>query len=52
MNSKELVLDGHNCPTWAMGVKMSLSLRGMYEAITPPSERQHELSPSTLCVAL
>jgi hypothetical protein len=39
---EELVLDGHNHPTWTMDVKISLTLRGMYEAITPPVERQQE----------
>jgi hypothetical protein len=32
---KELVLDGHNYPTWAMNVKISLVLCGLYEAILP-----------------
>jgi hypothetical protein len=36
---KELALDGHNYPTWAMDVKISLALRGVYEAILPPEER-------------
>jgi hypothetical protein len=36
---EELVLDGHNYPTWAMDVKISLALRGMYEAIIPPADR-------------
>jgi hypothetical protein len=36
---EELILDGHNYSTWAMDVKTSLALRGMYEAITPPVER-------------
>jgi hypothetical protein len=36
---KELALDGHNYSTWAMNVKISLALRGMYEAITPPAKR-------------
>jgi hypothetical protein len=40
---KEHDLDGHNYPTWAMDVKITLSLWGMHEAITPPVERQHEL---------
>jgi hypothetical protein len=40
---EEFTLDEHNYPTWAMDVKVSLTLRGMYEAITPPPERQHEL---------
>jgi hypothetical protein len=39
MTAKEfetLALDGNNFPTWAMDLKVSLSLRGMYEAIAPP----------------
>jgi hypothetical protein len=40
---EELFLDGHNYPTWEMGVKINLTLQEMYEAITPPTERQLEL---------
>jgi hypothetical protein len=40
---EELSLDEHNCPTWNMDIKISLKLRGMYEAITPPAEKQQEL---------
>jgi hypothetical protein len=36
---EELALDGHNYPTRAMGVKISLALRRMYEAIVPPTKR-------------
>jgi hypothetical protein len=36
---EELALDGHNYPTWAMNVKISLALRGVYKAILPPEER-------------
>jgi hypothetical protein len=36
---EELTLDGHNYTTWVMDVKISLALRGMYEAIVPPAER-------------
>jgi hypothetical protein len=36
---EELALDGHNYPTWAMDVKISLSLCVVYEAILPPEER-------------
>jgi hypothetical protein len=36
---EELALDGHNYLTWAMDVKISLALHGMYEAIVPPVER-------------
>jgi hypothetical protein len=43
---EELALDGHNYPTWAMDIKISLTLRGMYVGITPPAERQHELLPT------
>jgi hypothetical protein len=41
---EELVLDGQNCPTWAMDVKIALALRGMYEVILPPTERIVELT--------
>jgi hypothetical protein len=36
---KKLDLDGHNYPTWAMDIKISLALCGVYEAILPPKER-------------
>jgi hypothetical protein len=36
---EKLALDEHNYPTWAMNVKISLALRGMYGAIVPPAER-------------
>jgi hypothetical protein len=36
---KELALGGYNYPTWAMDVKISLTLRGVYEALLPPEER-------------
>jgi hypothetical protein len=36
---EELALNRHNYPTWAMYVKISLALRGVYEAILPPEER-------------
>jgi hypothetical protein len=36
---EEHALDGHNYSTWAMEVKISLTLRGMYEAIVPPADR-------------
>jgi hypothetical protein len=32
-------LDGHNYPTWAVDVRISLALRGIYEAILPPERR-------------
>jgi hypothetical protein len=40
---KELALDGHNYPTWTMGVKISLALQGMYESFVPPAERIAQL---------
>jgi hypothetical protein len=43
---EELALDGHNYPVWAMDVKISLALRGMYEAIVPPTEREQALPPT------
>jgi hypothetical protein len=43
---EELALDGHNYPTWAMDIKISLALRGMYETVVPPADRQQELSPT------
>jgi hypothetical protein len=33
---ESLALDGHNFPTWAMDLKVSLSLRGLYQVIAPP----------------
>jgi hypothetical protein len=36
-------LDGYNYPTWAMDVKISLILCGVYEAILPPKERNVSL---------
>jgi hypothetical protein len=37
---KELALDGHNYPTWTIDVKISLTLRVMYEAIVSPADRE------------
>jgi hypothetical protein len=36
---EELILDGRNYPIWAMDVKISLALRGVYEAILSSEER-------------
>jgi hypothetical protein len=47
-----LALDGHNYPTWAMDVKISLALKGMYEVIVPLADRQQELPPIHKCNAL
>jgi hypothetical protein len=49
---KKFALNEHNYPTWAIDVKISLALRGMYEAITPPGERQQELLPTHQCNVL
>jgi hypothetical protein len=43
---EELALDGHNYPTWAMDLKISLTLKGMYETIVPPTEREQALPPT------
>jgi hypothetical protein len=34
----ELALDDSNFPTWALYLKVSLSLRGLYSAITAPQK--------------
>jgi hypothetical protein len=39
---EELVLDGHNYPTWAMDVKISLSSRGIAGALIPPENPPQE----------
>jgi hypothetical protein len=33
-----LALDGYNFPTWAMDLKVSLLLRGMFKAIEAPKK--------------
>ena len=33
-----LALDGHNYPTWAVDVKVSLASRGLYRVVLPPEE--------------
>jgi hypothetical protein len=43
---EELALDGHNYPTWAIDINISLALIGMYEAIVSPTDRQQELPPT------
>jgi hypothetical protein len=35
----ELALDEHNYPTWAIDIKISLTFRGMYEAIVPLADK-------------
>jgi hypothetical protein len=37
---EELVLDGHNYPTWALDVKISLTFHGILSALSPPAERE------------
>jgi hypothetical protein len=49
---EELVLDGHNYPTWGMDVKISLALCGVYEAILPPEERTAPLLDPFKCNVL
>jgi hypothetical protein len=36
---EELALDGHNYPTWALDVKISLTFRGILHALSPPADR-------------
>jgi hypothetical protein len=47
-------LDGHSYPTWAMDVKISLTLHEVYEVILPPEERTVPLLDSfkynALCI--
>jgi hypothetical protein len=43
---ENLAIDGHNYPTWAMDINISLTLRGMYKAIVSPADRQQELPPT------
>jgi hypothetical protein len=37
---EELVLDGHNYPTWALDIKINLAFHGILPALTPPTERE------------
>jgi hypothetical protein len=37
---KELVLDGHNYPTWTLDIKISLAFRGILHALSPPKDRE------------
>jgi hypothetical protein len=36
---EEHAIDGHNYPTWALGVKISLTFRGLLNGLSPPEER-------------
>jgi hypothetical protein len=37
---KELVLDEHNYPTWALYVKIGLTFHGILPALSTPAERE------------
>jgi hypothetical protein len=37
---EELILDGHNYPTWALDVKISLAFRGILPVLSPPVDRE------------
>jgi hypothetical protein len=37
---EELTLDGHNYPTWALDIKISLAFRGILPTLSPPAERE------------
>jgi hypothetical protein len=36
---EELALDGHNYPTWALDIKISLASKNILSALLPPNER-------------
>jgi hypothetical protein len=36
----ELILDGHNYPTWALDVKIILAFHRIMATLTPPTERE------------
>jgi hypothetical protein len=37
---EELVFDGHNYPTWALDVNISLAFQGTLAALSPPADRE------------
>jgi len=47
-----LALDGHNYPTWAVDVKVSLASRGLYRAVLPPEEGVAPLEDQHVYTAL
>jgi hypothetical protein len=47
-----LALDGHNYPTWAVDVKVSLASRGLYRAVLPPKEGVAPLDDQHVYTAL
>ena len=40
---EELALDGHNYPTWALDIKISLASKNILSALLPPTERVEPL---------
>jgi hypothetical protein len=40
---EELALDGHNYPTWALDIKISLASKNILSALLPPAERTEPL---------
>jgi hypothetical protein len=36
---EELAFDGHNYPIWVLDVKISLVFRGIWSALSPPTDR-------------
>jgi hypothetical protein len=37
---EELALDGHNYPTWALNVKISLSFYKLFPTLSSPTKRE------------
>jgi hypothetical protein len=37
---EELILDGHNYPTWALDVKIILAFHGILPVLSPPVDRE------------
>ena len=48
----ELALDGHNYPTWALDVKISLASKGIVAALTPPARRDKDFTDQSKYQAL
>ena len=47
-----LALDGHNYPTWAVDIKVSLASRGLYQAVLPLQEGVAPLDDQHIYTAL
>ncbi|XP_066384615.1 uncharacterized protein [Miscanthus floridulus] len=47
-----LALDGHNYPTWAVDIKVSLASRGLYRAVSSPEEGVAPLDDQHVYTAL